>query len=150
MATINWFNYGIEMAQKFCAGGDAYADAFVHADPYEFVRSLFDSKGAKYATDVKYLEKIIGLLNRITGEDGELPAGDLDMPDWGDLNDVQKRQLGSHEEYDRVVTQLRLVDVTPKGFEEFKANSIVDVSSEAQMIDGLSQRKTKVRRKKKN
>ena len=25
MATINWFNYGIEMAQKFCAG-DAYAD----------------------------------------------------------------------------------------------------------------------------
>ena len=26
MATINWFNYGIEIAQKFCAGGDAYAD----------------------------------------------------------------------------------------------------------------------------
>ena len=25
MATINWFNYGIEMAQKFCAGGDTYA-----------------------------------------------------------------------------------------------------------------------------
>lgn len=25
MATINWFNYGIEMAQKFCAGSDLYA-----------------------------------------------------------------------------------------------------------------------------
>ena len=136
-AEDGFLGFGEHLRTRF--GGDAYADAFVHTDPYEFVRSLFDSKGAKYATDVKYLEKIVGLLNKITGEDGELPAGDLEMPEWGDLNDFQKRQLGSREEYDKVVIQLRLADVTPKGFEEFKANSIVDVSSEAQMIDGYDE-----------
>lgn len=26
MNAVDWFTYGIEMAQKFCASGDSYAD----------------------------------------------------------------------------------------------------------------------------
>lgn len=26
MKTVDWFAYGIEMAQKFCTGGDSYAE----------------------------------------------------------------------------------------------------------------------------
>lgn len=126
--------FGEHLRTRF--DGEAYRDAFEHTDPYAFVSALFDTEGARYATDVRYLEKVLTILNKMTGKNETLPTSDLEMRDWSELNDKERRQFGNKDEYIKTVEQLSLTVPTSEGYDEFMA-SVEDISEEVSRMDGV-------------
>lgn len=131
-----FLGFGEHLRTRF--DGEAYADAFTEGnmkDPYKFVRALFDTNGARYATDIAYVEKVVELLNKITGKTESMANENLDMPAWNKLNDAQKSQYGSEEAYRNVVEQLSLVELSPERYRTFVDN-IQDISDKVAAMDG--------------
>lgn len=126
-AEAGFLSFAYYLKNRF--NGQAYADAFEHQDdPYEFMSSLFDSDGFKYATDVEYLKKSIGLLDRITGKNQPVENEQTFVREWDSLSDFEKRAVRDQQTYQKCIEQLTLADVSPEGFEEFKKH-IVDESA---------------------
>lgn len=106
--------------------GRAYADAFDYGDdPYEFMAALFDSEGYKYATDIEYLKKAIGILDKITGKSQPVENEQTLVRAWESLSAFEQRAIGDLNNYQKTVEQLTLASVSPDGYREF-VNSIVD------------------------
>lgn len=107
-------------------GGLAYADAFNHTDDsYEFMAALFDSEGYKYATDIEYLKKAIGVLDKITGKNQSVENEQTLVRAWESLSDFEQRAVGGSDNYKKVVEQLTLTSLSPEGYGKF-TDSIVD------------------------
>ena len=115
--------------------GEAYADAFINTDPDKFLKALFDDKGAKYATDPAYTQKIETILQGISYNDclsakSSAPAEEYKEVSWENLSYPVRAQFGDkREEYEKSMANINETRPTQKGYNDFLSNT-KDISNE--------------------
>lgn len=121
--------------------GEAYADAFRHTDSEQFILALFDDIGSQYATDIRYQEKVLSILDQVIksrGHEAKSSNSEYSPPLWksDDMN-LQRVQFNNEPgEYHKTIRQLRIAEenISEEGYRKFLDN-ITDVSDEVARLN---------------